>query len=613
MNPKIHYEVIVIGGGHAGCEAAHASARTGAKTLLLTMNMDHIAQMSCNPAIGGIAKGQVTREIDALGGLQGKVADASAIQFRVLNKKKGAAVWSPRAQCDKFCYQHAMKRSLEQSPNLDIHQAEMTSFIISKGRIQGIKTHFGEELRCKALVLCPGTFMSGKLHYGLANFAGGRAGDSASSILPRVLASELGLRLGSLKTGTPPRVLAKTIDFDKLEKQEAENVESLFSFFGYEDVFPKTTRKNMPCYTARTTKETSAIIKKNISKSPLYTGVITGIGTRYCPSFEDKVVKFPHHESHIIFLEPEGEFTEEYYLNGISTSFPIENQIEMLHSISGLERAVISRYAYGIEYDFVFPDQISRTLQTKKWDNLFCAGQINGTSGYEEAGGQGLVAGMNAAKFAKAAPLIEFPRDNSYIGVMIDDLVTKDIVEPYRLFTSRAEYRLSIRQDNADLRLCRFAHENGLLSSANFAKFEKYESLLNKTKNLLSPCGKETKKIRESILSFKGDITQLSSTFDRGMLELGDDEISSKILEQILIQTHYDGYIEIERREVERIRRLEETRIPADFDYSKIKSLSNEARAKLQKVRPSSMAQVLRIDGVSHAEIALIHIFLRKD
>ncbi|HPN85327.1 MAG TPA: tRNA uridine-5-carboxymethylaminomethyl(34) synthesis enzyme MnmG, partial [Victivallales bacterium] len=589
-----------------------ASARIGAKTLLLTMNMDHIAQMSCNPAIGGIAKGQVTREIDALGGLQGKVADASAIQFRMLNKKRGPAVWSPRAQCDKVCYQRAMKRELEICDNLDIKQAELTSFIVSRGKIQGLMTQFDEELLCKAIVLCPGTSMSGKLHYGLANFSGGRAGDFASNRMPVALTEELGLKLGRLKTGTPPRVLSKTIDFGKMERQEAEEVSSLFSFFACDDVFPRAERKNMPCYTARTTRHTSDIIRKNISKSPLYTGKISGTGTRYCPSFEDKVVKFPHHETHIIFLEPEGEYTEEYYLNGISTSFPVENQIEMLHSIPGLENSVISRYAYAIEYDFVFPYQIGRTLQTKKWENLFCAGQINGTSGYEEAGGQGLVAGMNAAKFAKGTEPLELPRDNSYIGVMIDDLVTKDISEPYRLFTSRAEHRLSIRQDNADLRLCRFAYENGLLGAAKFSKFENYERKLDEAKKFLSQRTKDAKDIKNVILSLKGDMSGMPKDFDPGVLSLENDSQSIKILEQIFIQTHYEGYIKIESRGVDKIKRLERMKIPEGFDYSKIKSLSNEARTKLEKVRPSTIAQASRIDGVSHADIALIHIFIRK-
>lgn len=607
-----HYDVVVAGGGHAGCEAAHAAARIGAKTLLITMNMDHIAQMSCNPAVGGIAKGQVTREIDALGGLQGAVADSSAIQFRMLNRKKGPAVWSPRAQCDKVCYQRAMKRELEICPNLDIKQSEVTEFIIEKNSLKGIKNQFGEKIYFKALVLCPGTFMAGRLHYGDANFAGGRSGDSASDLLPEALKNQLGLKLGRLKTGTPPRILAKTINFSILPKQEAENVERLFGHFSDTEILPKATRKNLPCYTTRTSKKTSQIIIKNIHKSPLYSGKIKGTGTRYCPSFEDKVMKFSHHESHNIFLEPEGEFTEEYYLNGISTSFPVEHQIEMIHTLPGLENAVISRFAYAIEYDFVLPEQLRRTLQVKNWDNLFCAGQINGTSGYEEAAGQGLLAGLNAANFAKGKDTIELSRETSYIGVMIDDLVTKEIVEPYRLFTSRAEYRLSIRQDNADLRLCRFAYENGLLPYKKFEEFKIYEEKLNKTFAIFAGNKVESKKYKEIILNCKGNEDKIPKDFSENVLKLGNDKLSRKILEQIAIQIHYEGYIEIEKKEVEHLRKHENTKIPKDFDYATIKGLGNEARAKLEKIKPTSLAQASRIDGVSHADIALIHIFIKK-
>jgi tRNA uridine 5-carboxymethylaminomethyl modification enzyme len=605
------YDVIAAGGGHAGCEAAHAAARTGARTLLLTMNMDHIAQMSCNPAIGGIAKGQVVREIDALGGIMGRAADASAIQFRMLNRKKGPAVWSPRAQCDKVCYQKAVKRELEICPNLDVRQGELMSFIMGNGQIQGIKTQFDDDFLCKAIVLAPGTFMSGKLHYGLSHFAGGRAGDFSSDALPAALKEQLGLKLARLKTGTPSRVLAKTIDFEKMELQEAEKIGRLFGFF-HSDVMPRATRKDMPCYMVKSTSRTGEIIRDNIDRSPLYGGKISGIGARYCPSFEDKIMKFPHHETHLLFLEPEGEFTEEYYLNGISTSLPVDVQVEMLRSIPGLERSIISRYAYAIEYDFLPPEQMLRTLQLKKWANILPAGQINGTSGYEEAGGQGLVAGLNAAKIAEGAEPAEFGRENSYIGVMIDDLVTKDIVEPYRLFTSRAEYRLSLRQDNADLRLCQFAKDNRLIDSAKFAEFSEYREKFDIAIKILEAQTPDAKKLKEKFLGFGGIPENIPDGLPLEMLGLKNDPLSKRVLEQIAINVHYEGYIRIEKKEVEKMRSLESEKIPEDLDYSNMKGLRNESRSKLLKIRPTTLAQASRIDGVTPPEIALIQIHLKK-
>jgi tRNA uridine 5-carboxymethylaminomethyl modification enzyme len=607
-NKKEIYDVIVIGGGHAGYESAAAAARIGAKTLLITMNMDHIAQMSCNPAIGGIAKGQVVREIDALGGIMGMVSDATAIQFRILNRRKGPAVWSPRAQCDKMTFQRAIKRELEIMPNLDIKQGEVMSFVLGKDIIQGVKTNFGDEFICAAVVLSPGTFLSGKLHYGFANFAGGRAGDFSSDALPEALKNQLGLELARLKTGTPPRVLSKTIDFSKTERQEAEDVPGIFSFFGSGNIYPRATKQNLPCYTVRSTKKTADIVLQNIDRSPLYSGKISGVGTRYCPSFEDKVIKFPHHETHLLFLEPEGEFTEEYYLNGISTSLPVDVQVRMLHSIPALANAVISRYAYAIEYDFVLPRQMMRTLQLKRWTNLLTAGQINGTSGYEEAGGQGVVAGMNAAKIAAGDPPIELSRESSYIGVMIDDLVTKDITEPYRLFTSRAEYRLSIRQDNADLRLCHFGHKNKLLPKDKFHEFTKYEHKLQKVQETIinSPI------LRSKIIKAGGLIEKLPKDFPFEELGIGADTLSKRVLEQIVIGLHYDGYVEIEKRECDRLKKMETAKISPDFDYSIIKGLRNEARAKLETIRPTTLAQASRIDGVTAAQLALIHIYLKR-
>ncbi|HBC89047.1 MAG TPA: tRNA uridine-5-carboxymethylaminomethyl(34) synthesis enzyme MnmG [Lentisphaeria bacterium] len=607
---QYNYDVIVVGGGHAGCEAALASARLGARTLLLTINMDHIAQMSCNPAIGGIAKGQVVREIDALGGAMGKITDAATIQFRMLNRGKGPAVWSPRAQCDKVCYQRAMKFELENAANLIIHQAETTEFLIENKKICGVRTNLEENFRCKSVVVCSGTFLSGKLHYGLLNFPGGRAGDPPSSELSKAFSKQLKIKLGRLKTGTPPRILAKTIDFSDMIVQESESPEESFSYFPEDIAYPRAVKKEMPCFLVKSTLKTAEIIRKNLDKSPLYSGKISGIGTRYCPSFEDKVVRFPHHETHLLYLEPEGEFTQEYYINGISTSLPTDVQVQMIHSIPGLENAVISRYAYAIEYDFVFPDQINRGLAVKKWPNLFLAGQINGTSGYEEAAGQGLIAGLNAARFANDKEPYEFGRETSYIGVMIDDLVTKEIVEPYRLFTSRAEYRLILRQDNADLRLCRIANDLGLLSSAKFAKFMKYSGRLAETEARFHKEKHEKQSILNHLKSLGGDV-DAKIDFPLPGLDVSQPE-SARIKRQLIITAHYHGYIERELKSVKNLQKLENWRIPPDFNYDAVLGLRNESRMKLGKILPSTLSQATRIDGVTPAEITLLQVHLKR-
>lgn len=599
-------DVIIIGGGHAGCEAALAAARLGADTVLLTINADHIAQMSCNPAIGGIAKGQVVREVDALGGEMGVNTDAACIQFRMLNRSKGPAVLSPRAQCDKVVYQKRMKEVLERQPNLRVHQAAATRFITDGDRITGVQTHFGDVWRAKAVVVATGTFLAAKLHYGLNAYAGGRAGDPAADALANSLRDDLKLELGRLKTGTPPRVLADTIDFSCLERQDPDPGRAPFSFrtapaeivgMGAEGLL------QMPCHTTHSTDETAQIIRDNLDKSPLYSGRIEGIGTRYCPSFEDKVVRFPQHKTHLIHLEPEGAFTGEYYLNGISTSFPVDIQWRLVRSLPGLEKAHISRYAYAIEYDFVFPHQLDNRLCVRSWPNLFLAGQINGTSGYEEAAGQGLVAGINAARVAAddARPFV-LKRDQAYIGVMIDDLVTKDITEPYRLFTSRAEHRLLLRQDNADLRLGRLGHEAGLLSTVEFRRVEALEQEISRVREVLESTRHQGDTLWELLRRSDCELRKLP----------GVPDCSDRAVEQLEIEAKYEGYIKRESARAESMQRLEHVRIPQDFDYSMVKGLRNEARFKLDKVRPDNLSQAARIDGVTPAEISLLQVFLKR-
>lgn len=613
---KVH-DVIVVGAGHAGCEAALAAARLGADTVLITLNLDHIAQMSCNPAVGGIAKGQVVREIDALGGAQGLVTESATIQFRLLNRTKGPAVWSPRAQCDKAVYQRAMKLLLEETENLTLLQAEAVGFLLESGRLAGIRTHFGEEVRARAVVLTTGTFLNGLLHYGMIHYPGGRAGDFPANALSQAIAGELKLRLGRLKTGTPPRLLARSIDFSAMSEQPPEPDVEEFSFWSRElrPALPEAVRHDLPCHMVYTTDRTAEVARANLHQSPMYRGVITGIGTRYCPSFEDKVVRFPHHPRHLLFLEPEGAQTREYYLNGLSTSLPIEVQKELVHSIPGLEHAVITRYAYAIEYDYLPPEQIERTLRIKTFDNLFTAGQINGTSGYEEAAGQGLIAGLNAARTAAGELPVAPGRDISYIGVMLDDLATKEISEPYRLFTSRAEYRLTLRQENADLRLCDFAHRHGLLSGTKYREFCAYRDELQAALNF---CRTERIAGRPLLLYLKEAAPDSPAGSpvpgippDR-LPPLPDGKRGERIWRELLIEARYDGYLQREALEINRLKRFEETLIPRDFAYDRLPGLSGESRQKLLRIRPATLGQAGRIDGVTPTDVALLQVALKK-
>ena len=611
--PEEYYDVIVIGGGHAACEAAYASARLGASTLMLTINLDHIAQMSCNPCIGGIAKGHLVREIDALGGAMGQIADASSIQFRMLNRTKGPAVWSPRSQCDKVAYQRSMKRLLEFTPNLTIKQSQVTSFLLDGDAVCGVETEFGDLYKSKSIVVATGTFLAGKMHFGLRSFPGGRAGYPPSVALAAAFREQLHLHTGRLKTGTPPRLLGSSIDFSGLDTQPSEDADERFSFFPDDSIRPESHDKNMVCYLTHTDARAAELVRSNLDKAPMYNGLIHGIGTRYCPSFEDKIVRFPDHERHHIYLEPEGEYTGEYYLNGLSTSLPPEIQLKILRTIPGLEHAKVTRYAYAIEYDFVFPEELDRTLHVRKWKGLYHAGQINGTSGYEEAAGQGLLAGLNAARYAAGKDGVELGRDSSYLGVLADDITTKEIVEPYRLFTSRAEHRLSLRQDNADFRLCPSAYEWGLLPQEKYDRFRAYAEKCEKTEALCRSIRRSGRNLWDALKDCKGDCEAEPPKFE--MAEIGLDSENAtdrRVLRHLAIQAHYEGYMRQEEQAIRRLRALEAWRIPEDFDYSSLPGLRNESRMKLQKVRPGTLAQAGRIDGVTPSEISLLQVFLMR-
>ncbi|MDE4030083.1 tRNA uridine-5-carboxymethylaminomethyl(34) synthesis enzyme MnmG [Glaesserella parasuis] len=615
------YDVIVVGGGHAGTEAALAPARMGLKTLLLTHNVDTLGQMSCNPAIGGIGKGHLVKEIDAMGGLMATATDKAGIQFRTLNSSKGPAVRATRAQADRVLYRQAVRTALENQPNLDIFQQEVVDILVENNRAVGAVTKMGLAFKAKAVILTAGTFLAGKIHIGLDNYAGGRAGDPAATMLADRL-RDLNLRVDRLKTGTPPRLDARTINFDVLAKQHGDEVLPVMSFMGSVEQHPR----QIPCYITHTNEQTHDLIRNSLDRSPMYTGIIEGIGPRYCPSIEDKVMRFSDRNSHQIYLEPEGLTTIEVYPNGISTSLPFDVQMGIVNSMKGLENTRIIKPGYAIEYDYFDPRDLKPTLETKAIDGLFFAGQINGTTGYEEAAAQGLLAGINAGLQVQGKDAWFPTRDLAYTGVLVDDLCTLGTKEPYRVFTSRAEYRLLLREDNADARLTPIAHQFGLIDEARWARFNEKMENIEKEKARLkqmwahlqmtnlaevnallnSPLAREASGedlIRRPEVTYEA-LTQIAPFAPA----IEDKEAA----EQVEISIKYQGYIEHQQQEIERHKRHENTQIPAEFDYDKVESLSNEVRAKLMQHRPVSIGQASRISGITPAAISILLVNLKK-
>lgn len=621
----LDYDIIVIGGGHAGCEAASAAARLGSRTLLLTMDMEKMAAMSCNPAVGGVAKGQIVREIDALGGQMGRITDLCSIQFRMLNRSKGAAMWSPRAQCDKSRFSREWRHTLENTPNLHIWQDAATELLFTeeageeRPHIRGVKSRMGVEFSCRAVILTAGTFLEGLMHCGSAHAEGGRAGDAASHGITESL-RRMGFEAGRMKTGTPARLDARSIDFSRLEPQYGDEKPAKFSFAS--EIRP--VEEQMPCYLVYTSPEVHETLRSGFAESPLFNGTIRGIGPRYCPSIEDKLRTFADKEQHQLFLEPEGRSTNEYYLNGFSSSLPWEVQWKALHQIHGFENLHIYRPGYAIEYDYFPPTQLHHSLETKQVAGLYFAGQVNGTTGYEEAAAQGLMAGINAHRALAGEEAVVLRRDEAYIGVLIDDLVTKGVDEPYRMFTSRAEYRILLRQDNADLRLTPLGHEIGLISEKRYAEFVQKKSLVEslvafardlsvkaaEINDYLKTIGSDPltqgRKLHDILMRNNTSFETLQEVLPKLKKFIEKNGMNEEVIEEAEIQIKYKGYIEREKFITEKLHRLENISIPDNFDYFSMNALTIEARQKLDRIRPTTIGQASRIPGVSPADVNVL-------